>query len=70
MALSIQRADIEDFLYHEAALLDEWQMEEWDYLDGSHYDAKLSDHDCNVLCDTVLARFTRDRRKDGKWYGK
>ena len=29
MALSIQRADIEDFLYHEAALLDEWQMEEW-----------------------------------------
>jgi len=25
----ITRADVEDFLYHEAALLDEWRLEEW-----------------------------------------
>ena len=36
----------------------------------SEHFARLSDHDCNVLCDTVLARFTKDRRKDGKWYGE
>ncbi|MEE8303440.1 MAG: aromatic-ring-hydroxylating dioxygenase subunit beta, partial [Candidatus Tectomicrobia bacterium] len=25
----ITRAQIEDFLYHEAALLDEWRLDEW-----------------------------------------
>jgi p-cumate 2,3-dioxygenase beta subunit len=25
----VTRADIEDFLYHEAALLDEWRLDEW-----------------------------------------
>jgi p-cumate 2,3-dioxygenase beta subunit len=29
MEQSITRAQIEDFLYHEAALLDEWRLEEW-----------------------------------------
>ena len=28
MAL-LTRADVEDFLYHEAALLDEWKTLEW-----------------------------------------
>lgn len=28
-ALSVSRLEIEDFLYHEAALLDEWRLEEW-----------------------------------------
>ena len=23
------RAEVEDFLYHEAALLDEWRLDEW-----------------------------------------
>ena len=27
--LAISRAQIEDFLYHEAALLDAWRLEEW-----------------------------------------
>ena len=27
--LTVTRADVEDFLYHEAALLDEWRLEEW-----------------------------------------
>ncbi|MGW6356357.1 aromatic-ring-hydroxylating dioxygenase subunit beta [Streptomyces sp. NPDC055092] len=25
----VTRADVEDFLFHEAALLDEWRLEEW-----------------------------------------
>ena len=25
----VTRAEVEDFLYHEAALLDEWRLEEW-----------------------------------------
>lgn len=29
MEPSITRAQIEDFLYHEAALLDEWRLQEW-----------------------------------------
>ncbi|WP_428339886.1 aromatic-ring-hydroxylating dioxygenase subunit beta [Mycobacterium sp.] len=28
-AATLTRADVEDFLYHEAALLDEWRLEEW-----------------------------------------
>jgi p-cumate 2,3-dioxygenase subunit beta len=26
---SVTRAEVEDFLYHEAALLDEWRLDEW-----------------------------------------
>ena len=29
MAGEVSRAEVEDFLYHEAALLDEWRLEEW-----------------------------------------
>jgi p-cumate 2,3-dioxygenase beta subunit len=29
MALSTERSTVEDFLYHEAALLDEWRLTEW-----------------------------------------
>ncbi len=28
-ALSVTRAEIEDFLYHEAALLDDWRLDDW-----------------------------------------
>ncbi len=27
--MSVDRSEIEDFLYHEAALLDEWRLDEW-----------------------------------------
>src|SRR5260221_10016765 len=27
--LAITRTDVEEFLYHEAALLDEWRLDEW-----------------------------------------
>ena len=51
MANTINRADIEDFLYHEAALLDAWRLDEWLALltpDAAYYvpstDAPASDH--------------------------
>ena len=28
----VTRQEIEDFLYHEAALLDEWKLDEWQAL--------------------------------------
>jgi p-cumate 2,3-dioxygenase beta subunit len=28
-AIRVSRAEVEDFLYHEAALLDEWRLDEW-----------------------------------------
>jgi p-cumate 2,3-dioxygenase beta subunit len=28
----VTRAEVEDFLYREAALLDEWQLDEWQSL--------------------------------------
>ncbi len=28
-AANVTRAEVEDFLYHEAALLDEWRLDEW-----------------------------------------
>ena len=36
----ITRAEVEDFLYHEAALLDEWKLDEWQELltdDAAYY---------------------------------
>lgn len=27
--MTVARADVEDFLYHEAALLDDWSLDEW-----------------------------------------
>ena len=36
----VSRNDVEDFLYHEAQLLDEWKLKEWEALftsDGSYY---------------------------------
>jgi p-cumate 2,3-dioxygenase beta subunit len=36
----VTRAEVEDFLYHEAALLDEWKLNEWEALltdDATYY---------------------------------
>ena len=36
----VTRAEVEDFLYREAALLDEWKLDEWEALltdDASYY---------------------------------
>ncbi len=50
-ANAISRAEVEDFLYHEAALLDEWRLDDWLELltdDAAYYvpstDAPASDH--------------------------
>lgn len=50
-AAGITRADVEDFLYHEAALLDAWKLDEWLGLlteDAGYYvpsnDAPRSNH--------------------------
>jgi p-cumate 2,3-dioxygenase beta subunit len=47
----VTRAEVEDFLYHEAALLDEWRLDEWQALltdDACYYvpsnDQPASDH--------------------------
>ena len=39
MSLSVDRSDIEDFLYAEAALLDAWQLEAWLelFVEGASY---------------------------------
>ena len=35
----VSRSEVEDFLFHEAALLDEWRLDEWQTLltDDAHY---------------------------------
>jgi p-cumate 2,3-dioxygenase beta subunit len=47
----VTRAEVEDFLYHEAALLDEWRLNDWEALladDATYYvppnDQLESDH--------------------------
>jgi p-cumate 2,3-dioxygenase beta subunit len=39
MSQKVTRAEVEDFLFHEAALLDEWHLDEWQKLltDDAHY---------------------------------
>jgi len=46
MRNDISRADVEDFLYREAALLDEWKLEEWLGLltDDATYYVPPNDH--------------------------
>jgi p-cumate 2,3-dioxygenase subunit beta len=42
----VTRAEVEDFLYHEAALLDEWKLKEWEALlaDDATYFVPPNDH--------------------------
>jgi p-cumate 2,3-dioxygenase beta subunit len=46
MAAEVSRAQVEDFLYREAALLDEWRLEEWLGLltDDAAYYVPPNDH--------------------------
>lgn len=46
MAASVTRAEVEDFLFREAALLDEWKLEEWLTLltDDACYHVPPNDH--------------------------
>jgi p-cumate 2,3-dioxygenase beta subunit len=42
----VTRAEVEDFLYHEAALLDEWKLKEWEALltEDATYFVPPNDH--------------------------
>ena len=46
MAGAVTRAEVEDLLYREAALLDEWKLEEWLTLltEDARYDVPPNDH--------------------------
>lgn len=56
MALSVQRSEIEDFLYGEAALLDEWRLEEWLelFVEGASYWVPPAGSDDSVEPSTTL----------------
>ena len=57
-ALSVTRTELEDFLYHEAALLDEWRLEEWLalFVPGARYLVPPAGSDDDV--DPAAAGFT------------
>ena len=66
----VTRAEVEDFLYHEAALLDEWRLDAWQELltdDACYYvpsnDQPESDHRLvSVAANFVCYRFRRYER--------
>jgi p-cumate 2,3-dioxygenase beta subunit len=71
MRNDISRADVEDFLYREAALLDEWKLEEWLTLltdDAAYYvppnDHPDSDHRTTlfILADDIVRIRERVKR--------
>ena len=47
---SFSRVDYEDFLYHEAALLDEWKLEEWLglFVEGATYEVPTTNRPSDV----------------------
>jgi p-cumate 2,3-dioxygenase beta subunit len=56
IAATLRRADIEDFLYHEAALLDAWRLDDWVALftaDAAYIipsnDTPGGDPDCDLM---------------------
>ena len=54
----VTRQEVEDFLYHEAALLDEWKLEEWQALladDATYYVPPNDQPDGDLV--TVTANF-------------
>jgi len=72
------RADYEDFLYHEAALLDAWQLEQWLglFAEGARYEVPTagnneqanSDHDLFYIADDwfrLKHRVARLMKKSG-----
>jgi len=55
-AKGMTRADVEDFLFFEAALLDEWRMDEWLELltDDAHYEVPPNDVPGGASSDTLF----------------
>src|SRR5215468_951331 len=61
----VTRAEVEDFLYHEAALLDEWRLAEWQELlteDAAYY-VPPNDRIIRVLDPNCHAEFPHSRTR-------
>jgi p-cumate 2,3-dioxygenase subunit beta len=62
--MNIARHEIEEFLYHEAELLDEWQLKEWASLfssDGSYLIPPIGNPEANTNSSLYLVRDDRAR---------
>jgi len=60
----ISRSEVEDFLFHEAALLDAWKLEAWSALftaDGEYLIPPLDDPDADPLSSLFLVYDDRHR---------
>jgi p-cumate 2,3-dioxygenase beta subunit len=60
----VTRAQVEDFLYHEAALLDEWKLNEWEKLltdDATYYVPPNDDLDGNHRTTLFIVADDRER---------
>jgi p-cumate 2,3-dioxygenase subunit beta len=53
------RADVEEFLYHEAELIDDWRLPEWSelYTDDARYDVTSLDADDPLEADSASSLF-------------
>lgn len=60
----LTRADVEDFLYHEAELLDSWELDDWLalYTDDAHYEVPTTD-DRHGDGTRTLVLISDDRRR-------
>lgn len=60
---TIQRTDIEEFLFHEAELLDEWRLPEWLglFTDDATYSVPATDLPADASPDTSLFYVADDR---------
>jgi len=66
--VAIQRADVEDFLYHEADLIDEWRLPEWLQLftEDAHYYVPSTDVAADASPDNNLFYIADDRFRLGE----
>lgn len=62
------RAEIEDFLYHEAALLDDWRLEDWLalYTDDARYEVPATDLPRDAQPETSLFYIADDAFRLGE----
>jgi len=63
---AISRAEAEEFLYHEAELLDDWRLQEWKdlYADDSRYEVTSTDCEDPLSADPAKALFLVADKKD------
>ena len=62
--IAVTRAEVEDFFYHEAALLDEWKLDEWEKLladDATYYVPPNDDLDGDYRSTLYIISDDRER---------